>query len=310
MSLGHNGVVLFTDSRDWHLRRLRRAFAAHGIEPVVVTLREVAFDLDHAEPIRIRGFEGGLPRAVLVRGIAAGSFEAITLRLGILHALEAVGVTVWNSARAIERCVDKSTASLILARKGIRTPSTFVSESREAAMARLEAEGAPMVLKPLFGSQGKGIRLLTAGEEFPSVEEVGGVYYLQRYIRPRDGLYRDYRLFVSGGRLVDAMCRESESWITNVHQGGRPCPWDPPLEVKAMAVAAVEAIGARFAGVDMIEDDEGGFQVLEVNSMPAWKGLSAVARVDVAEALVSDFLDEAGLGRRSDEPGLALAGQS
>ena len=247
------------------------------------------------QPVAIPGLSGQLPRAVFVRGIAAGSFEAITFRLGVLHALEAMGVRVWNTARAIERCVDKSAASLLFARAGLRTPATFVTESIEAAAAHVAAADGPLVLKPLFGSQGKGIRLIHTAADLPPGEEIGSVWYLQRYVKPADGIFRDYRLFVSGGRVVEAMARRSETWVTNVHQGAAPEGWRPPAEAAALAAAAVAAIGADFAGVDLIADGEGGHLLLEVNSMPAWKGLQSVAAGDVAEAVVGDFLAAAGL---------------
>ena len=84
--------------------------------------------------------------------MSGGTFQAVTLRLGILHALRENGVLVWNDARAIERCVDKSTTSFLLARAGIPTPDTWAVESRESARAivRREAAHGPL-LKPLFG---------------------------------------------------------------------------------------------------------------------------------------------------------------
>src|SRR5262249_50741891 len=149
----------------------------------------------------------------------------VTLRLGILHALRESGVTVWNDARAIERCVDKSMTSFLLARAGIPTPPTWVAESPEMARAIVarETKTGPLVLKPLFGSQGRGLRLIASSDELPApAEAAGGVYYLQRFAATeRDG-FRDFRLLVSGGRVAAAMVRHAPTWITNVKQGGRP----------------------------------------------------------------------------------------
>lgn len=301
----HGGVVLFTDGRDWHLRRLKAAFANRGLQPVIASLRDVVFDTAQRPAVRVPGFDDVLPRAALVRGIAAGSFEAITMRLGVLHALEAAGVAVWNPAGAVERCVDKSATSLIFAARGLPTPATFVTESRARAADFVAAASGSLVLKPLFGAQGKGIRRIDRPEDLPEPEAIGGVYYLQRYIAPADGLFRDYRLFVSGGRVVDAMVRESATWITNVHQGAKPFAYAAPREARELAVAAADSVGATFAGVDLIADGQGGFMVLEVNSMPAWKGLQSVAGVDVADVLVGDVLAAAGLASR---PALVAAG--
>ncbi len=107
-----------------------------------------------------------LPDAVLVREIAGGSFEEVTRRLGVLHALRELGIPVWNDARAIERCVDKSMTSFLLAKSGIPTPQSWAVEGLAAARALVdrEAPAGRLVLKPLFGSQGRGLRLIAGAE--------------------------------------------------------------------------------------------------------------------------------------------------
>jgi RimK family alpha-L-glutamate ligase len=294
-------VLILTDQPDWHLRRLSRALARRGIVPAVASLRDCAFEIGAREPIRIPGFEGRLPRAVMVRGIAAGSFEAITLRLGVLHELEAVGVVVWNPPRAVERCVDKGATSVALVRAGLPTPASLVTESPERARAfaaREIAETGAVVLKPLFGSQGKGLMKLDDPDSLPDPAAVGGVYYLQRFVPAPDGRFKDFRVFVSGGRVIAGMVRVGAGWITNVHQGATPEPYRVGPEASRLALAAARAVGARFAGVDLIEDGERGLSVLEVNSMPAWHGLQKVAGCDVADALVDDWLFAAGIPAR------------
>lgn len=299
-------VVVFTDQVDWHLKTVRSALAARGFAPVVASLRDVSFDIGARQPVAIPGLGGRLPQAVMVRGIAAGSFEAITLRLGVLHALGEAGVTVWNPARAIERCVDKSTTSLALVRAGLPTPRTLVTESRVRALDFLAAEiglGNEVVLKPLFGSQGKGITRLSRVRDLPEPQEVYGVYYLQRFVPARDGRFKDFRVFVSGGRIVAGMVRVGSGWITNVHQGATPEPYPVSEEAAGLALGAAEAVGAAFAGVDLIEMQDGRLSVLEVNSMPAWRGLQKVAGLKIAEALVDDFLAAAGLRTLAEADG-------
>src|SRR5690242_5668073 len=110
-------IALMSDGPDWHSRSLMRAFAAAGARARLVNLSACAIDTAAPQALALPGF-ASLPDAVLVRTVPGGSFEAVTLRLGILHALDAVGVTVWNDARAIERCVDKSMTSFLLARAG------------------------------------------------------------------------------------------------------------------------------------------------------------------------------------------------
>jgi RimK family alpha-L-glutamate ligase len=291
---------LVTDRADWHSRELTRAFAALGARAVLVTLPSCAIETGRSSGLVIPGFAEGLPDAVVVRSMSGGTFEVVTLRLGILHALRELGVTVWNDARAIERCVDKSMTSFLLARAGIPTPATWVTEQHAAAQAivRREAAAGPLVLKPLFGSQGRGLKLIRAPEDLPSPSDVAGVYYLQRYVAvERDG-FRDFRLLVSQGRVVAAMVRHAASWITNVKQGGRPVAAVPDAEMKALAISAAAAVGADFAGIDMLYAADGRPTVLEVNSMPAWSGLQKVSPVRIALVIAGDVMAELADARR------------
>ena len=259
-------IGLAADNGNWHKARLRAALEHLGAEPVLFSLADVAVVTGAGEPLRVPGFSDGLPDGVLLRTIAGGTFEATTMRLGVLHALVASGVTVWNSPGAIERSVDKAMTSLLVARAGLPTPDTFVFSSREAAaacVAREAGPGRPLVLKPLFGSQGEGLQLIERPEDLPAEEAVSRVYYLQRYIARNDGLWRDYRVFVCEGRAIAAMIREGDGWITNVHRGGRPLPWAMPEKAAELAERAAAAIGVDYTGIDLVEDGEGGYLVLE-----------------------------------------------
>jgi RimK family alpha-L-glutamate ligase len=315
-------IALAAENGGWHRARLQAALRARGVEPVLFSLADVAIDTGGGEPLRLPGFDGALPDGVLLRTLSGGTFEATTLRLGVLHALVEAGVLVWNGPKAIERCVDKGMTSLLLARAGLPTPETVVASTREAAkavVARHAAEGRPTVLKPLFGSQGKGLRLIEKPDDLPEPDEVARVYYLQRYLPRPDGSWRDFRVFVCAGRAVAGMIREGDGWITNLHQGGRAKAWAVPAEAAALAVAAAQAVGVAYTGVDLIEAEDGGSQILELNSMPSWSGLQGVTDRDIAAAIVDGFLaalraarrpaaapDAADLRRTA--PGLAAAG--
>lgn len=283
-------VGLVVERLDWHARALARALAARGARAVPVRLSACRIETSHAFGLVLPGFADRLPDAVIVREMAGGSFEAVTLRLGLLHALGALGVPVWNDARAIERCVDKSATSFLLARAGIATPATWTTESREDALAivRRETRDGPLVLKPLFGSQGRGLRLIRGADDLP--EPAAGVYYLQRFMGvERDG-FRDFRLLVSRGRVVAGMMRQAATWITNVKQGGRPLAAVVDAEAEALAVRATAAVGADFAGVDVLFGADGRPTVLEVNSMPAWSGLQKVTPAIIADILAGDLV--------------------
>ena len=170
----------------------------------------------------------------------------MTKRLGVLHALRALGVPVYNEGQAIERSVDKSMTTLLLARAALPTPLTWTVQTAEQARALVQA-GERLVLKPLFGAQGRGLRLVGPGGELPPPEEYGGVYHLQRFVEPADGVWRDYRVLVVGGCAVAAMARRGMGWITNIGQGGmaEPVATEGPLaELAVAATAALAPSGA------------------------------------------------------------------
>jgi tetrahydromethanopterin:alpha-L-glutamate ligase len=286
-------IAIFCEARDWHARRIARHLRDMGAEPRLVDLARCQFTSAAPSGIAIPGFGRGLPDACIVRFVPGGTFEAVTRRLGILHALRELGVVVWNDARVIERCVDKSTTTFLMQRAGIAVPRTWTVETREKAIAiaRRELRRGPLVLKPLFGSQGRGLRLLASVEDIPEPEEIAGVYYLQRFMGvQRDQGFHDFRIFVVNGAPIAGMTRRGAGWITNVKQGGTPEPLGGDRQLEEMAVRAANAVAADFCGVDLLRGADGETVVLEVNSMPAWSGLQKVSAVDIAEVLAHGVL--------------------
>jgi glutathione synthase/RimK-type ligase-like ATP-grasp enzyme len=123
---------------------------------------------------------------------------------------------------------------------------------------------------------------------------VAGAYYLQRFVGVESEGFRDFRLLVSQGRVIAAMARHATTWITNVKRGGTPVAAVIDAEMKELAIRATAAVGAAFAGVDMLHGVDGKPTVLEVNSMPAWSGLQKVTPVDIAAILAADLIEALG----------------
>ncbi|MCJ7787471.1 MAG: RimK family alpha-L-glutamate ligase, partial [Methyloceanibacter sp.] len=273
-----------------------RAFKRRGIAPLLAPLNACGFSTETATGLAIPGLGDHRPDGAFVRFVPGGSFEEVTLYLGVLHALRELGVTVWNDARAIERCVDKSTTTFFLQREGLPTPRTFAGVNRTEAVqiaATLLAEGHKLVQKPLFGAQGKGLRLISKVSDLSAPEEVNGVYYLQEFIPPAQEQHQDWRMFVCAGKVVAAMIRHGSSWITNIKQGARAKAAIPSQALIDLALRSAACVGADYAGVDVIQAPDGRFLVLEVNSMPAWNGLQRVTRVPISDHVVDAFLDAA-----------------
>jgi RimK family alpha-L-glutamate ligase len=294
-------VAIMTDEVGWHTRQLQAALRERGALGRCVDLADCRIDTTAAwHGLAIPGFGRELPDAVLVRGIAGGTFEQVTKRLGVLHALRELGVPVYNDARAIERSVDKSMTSVLLHAAGIPTPPTWAMESAAQAqrlVMRESAAGQALVLKPLFGSQGKGLQLVGSVDgvhhALPDLKQgYGALAYLQRFVPPLTQPGFDWRVLVVGGRAVTAMRRVSAHWVHNVAQGARcePAVLDVPLA--GLAQAAVQALDMDYAGVDILPcGSTQTLQVIEVNGVAAWQGLQRVTDFNIARALVDDLLD-------------------
>lgn len=291
----HSGrIAIFTDDPGWHGKQLQQAFLLRGFKADYVSLTLCQLKLDHGSvPVMIPGFEQQLPDAVFVRGVPGGSLEEVIFYLDILHALKMLGVPVYNHAQAIERSVDKGMTSFLLHRRGLPTPKTWELRDRDAALQIAETElkqGHLLMSKPVFGSQGEGIRRIEKMSDLLWLTSSRGIYYLQRFVQCQGEGYSDTRVFVISGRAVAAMQRHGQSWLNNVAQGARCSTMLLNAELSELAEQAVQTLEMDYAGVDIIQDEHGNYTVIEVNSIPAWKGLQSVCSVNIAQLLVDDLL--------------------
>ena len=225
---------------------------------------------------------------VLVRGIPRGSLEQVVFRVDVLHALAAGGVRAVNSAHAIERTVDKFLASTLLARAGLSTPRTIACERPADALEAFAELGGDVIVKPLFGSMGVGMVRVddpdVAQRVFRALELERAVYYLQETL-PHAG--RDVRALVVGEQVAASIERSGEGWRTNLARGGRARPVRLDAQQGRLCVAAAAALGADYAGVDLLRTRDGRDYVLEVNGIPGWQGVERATGVDVAAALAA-----------------------
>ena len=285
-------VVVIANPESWYLADLRRA-AAGRHEIAAIGFRELvsAIDADGKLLVTAAGIDLMAADAVLVRTMPPGSLEQLVFRMDVLAQLEATGVTVINPPRAIEAAVDKYLATARLAAAGLRVPRTIVCQTPEAAMAAFETLGGDVVVKPLFGSEGRGIARLQdealAGRAFRMLAQLGGVLYVQEFI-PHEGY--DLRVLVIGERMF-AMRRRSETdWRTNISRGAIAEPVELTAEMSRVARQVADAIGAPVAGVDLLPTRDGTLYAIEVNAVPGWKALAAALDVDIAR-IVLDYVE-------------------
>ena len=280
-------VAILAAHQGWHTDQLCRALAGRGHEGRVLPYEALVAQLGGAvSGVAAGGEDIGACAAVLARIIPAGSLEQIVFRVDALHTLEERGTPVINSPRTIERTVDKLWTTALLEQAGLRVPETVVCESADAALAAFRALG-DVIVKPLFGSMGLGMVRVTDEEMafrvFRTLETLRGVYYVQRTI---DHGGCDVRAFVVGGRVIGAIERSAPGWKTNLARGGHARSVTLSPERTELALAAARAVGADYAGVDLLPARDGTLYVVEVNGIPGWRGLQEATSLDVAAAIV------------------------
>jgi RimK family alpha-L-glutamate ligase len=280
-------VAVLGSTGGWHAGRLERALTARGHACEFAQVTRIVGGIDGG--IKVRGGEVPLDACdvVVVRGIPRGSLEQIVFRVDALHALAAAGVGTVNSAAAIERTVDKFLASALLAAAGVPTPRTVACERAEDALEAFADLGSDVIVKPLFGSMGFGMARVedpdVAQRVFRALEIERAVYYLQETL-PHDGV--DIRALVVGERVIAAIERVGPGWRMNLARGARARPIALDEDRAQACVRAAAALGADYAGVDLLRAADGREYVIEVNGIPGWRGVEEATGVDVAAALV------------------------
>jgi RimK family alpha-L-glutamate ligase len=280
-------IAVLAARDSWYFRDLQRA-AGDRQQLTAISYKSLASHVSGATlglsagDARLAEFDG-----VLVRSMPPGSLEQVVFRMDALGRLEASGVRVVNSARAIEAAVDKYLATAKLQTAGLLVPPTIVCQTATDGLAAFETLGGDVVVKPLFGGEGRGITRVNdpaiARRVFTSLEQIGSVLYLQKFI-PHDGV--DWRLLVIGDEVLGMKRVNPDDWRTNISLGARPAPLEVTVELAQFARRAAEAVGATVAGVDLLPARDGRLYAIEVNAVPGWKALGEVTGVDVAERVL------------------------
>ena len=276
-------IAILSGGDGWHVRDLQRAVAEQQHLAEAVDFRRLCTGVA-AGAEALSGFD-----AVIVRTMPPGSLEQVVFRMDLLHRLQARGVCVLNSPRALETCVDKYLATAYLEAAGLRVPPTIVCQHADAALEAFAALSGDVVVKPLFGSEGRGMMRINdpemAWRTFRALEQTRSVIYLQQFVRHPGW---DLRVFVLSGEVLGSMRRVARGgWRTNVAQGGSAENVTLGDAERDLALRAAAALGAAAAGVDLLPGPNGEWYVLEVNAVPGWRALAPVARVDVAGALAA-----------------------
>lgn len=281
-------AILATNPQLYSHQRLKVAGEEAGHEVKIINPLYCYMNIAASNPkVHYRGGEP-LPK-----------FDAVIPRIGasityygtaLLRHLETMGIYTLNESIAISRSRDKFRSLQLLARKGIPMPRTSFAQSPDDTEDLIRmVGGAPLVIKLLEGTQGKGVILADSQQSAVSIinafKEMSANILVQEYIEESRGT--DIRCFVIGDKVVAAIKRQAKEgdFRANVHQGGKAIKVKLSPEERAIAVCAAKTMGLKVAGVDLIRSNHGPL-VLEINSSPGLEGIEKATHVNIAAKII------------------------
>lgn len=281
-------AILATNPALYSHQRLKAEGEAAGHEVIIVNPLYCYMNVAASNPkVHYRGGES-LPHfdAVIPRIGASTTFYGTA----VLRHMETMGIYTLNESIAISRARDKFRSLQLLARKGIPMPLTSFAQSPDDTEDLIQmVGGAPLVIKLLEGSQGKGVILADSHQSAVSIinafKEMRANILVQEFIEESRGM--DIRCFVIGDRVVAAVKRQAKEgeFRANVHQGGTAVKVKLAPQERAIAIAAAKTMGLKVAGVDLIRSNHGPL-VLEINSSPGLEGIEKATHINIAGKII------------------------
>ncbi len=287
-----NIVILSQNPRLYSTKRLVEAGIAHGHNIEVIDPLKCFMDITSGRPIihynkrTLEEFDAVIPRI----GLSITSFG-----LAVLRQFEMMGIYPLNESVAIGRSRDKLRSLQILSREGLGMPTTAYAHSTKMTEELIKlVGGAPLVVKLLEGTQGKGVVLAETDQAAKSVidafRELDADILVQEFIKEAKG--SDLRCFVVGNKVVASMIRTAKEgeFRSNLHRGGTASQIELTDEERKSAILSAKALGLNVAGVDILRSNKGP-KIIEVNASPGLEGVEKTTGIDVA-GLVMEYLEK------------------
>ncbi len=269
-------------------KRLLESGRARGHEMVFLNVEQTYMKFDAREPqIRYRG------------GNVIDEFDAIIPRIkpsvtfyacALIRQFDAMGTYCLNSANAITQSRDKLFATQLFAKKDIHIPITgFANSPLDTKDLIRMVNGAPLIIKLLESTQGKGVVLAETTKAAESVinafKSVKTNILVQEFIKEANG--QDIRCFVINGKVVASIQRQAAKgeFRANIHQGGKASKIKITSEERKLAIKAAKILDLPVAGVDIIRSNKGPL-LLEVNSSPGLEGIENATGLDIANKMI------------------------
>ena len=281
-------AVLASNPKLYSNKRIMEAGAARGHEMVFLNVEHSYMKLDvHSPEIRYRG------------GNILNQFDAIIPRIkpavtfygcALLRQFKHLGVYCLNSADAITQSRDKLFASLLFSENDINIPITGFAKSPQDTKDLIRmVNGAPLIIKLLESTQGRGVVLAETNKAAESVinafKSVKANILVQEFIKEANG--QDIRCYVVNDKVVAAMQRQAEKgeFRANIHQGGTASIIKITPDERKLAIKAAKTLNLAVAGVDIIRSNKGPL-LLEVNSSPGLEGIEKATGIDIANSMI------------------------
>ncbi|TRZ68187.1 MAG: 30S ribosomal protein S6--L-glutamate ligase [Comamonadaceae bacterium] len=283
--------VLSRNINLYSTQRLVEAAQARGHQVDVIDTLKCYMDITSKKPmVHYQNRELFDYNAIIPRIGASITFYGAA----VLRQFEMMGVTTLNESVPITRARDKLRSLQLLSRKGIGLPITGFAHNTSMTKDLINlVGGAPLVIKLLEGTQGKGVVLAETDKAAESVidafRELKANILVQEFISEANG--SDIRCFVIGDKVVAAMMRTAKAgeFRSNLHRGGSAQEVEISKKEKDVAISACKVLGLSVAGVDLLRSKRGPL-IMEVNSSPGLNGIETVTGIDVA-GLVIKFLE-------------------
>ncbi len=287
-------VLILTDQKGWHYKQLKKSFENRGVSVESSNLDNLSIAIQGKKNQIIKNNGELLTNItdVFVRHIPGGTLEEVIINLNILKVFESHNINVMNTSENIETTVDKSLTSIKLMESGILTPDTWVVRGRsncKKIVKNLLSKHA-LIYKPLFGSQGDNIVKITTISDFDKIINESNVFYIQEFLETKPS--HDYRVLIAKNKnkkMVYTMMRYSDSYINNISKGAMCVSVKADKDIIETAIKAASVINIPFCGVDIIKHNKKNY-VIELNSIPAWKGMQTTLENNISDEIINIFI--------------------
>ena len=282
-----NELAILGSPNSWYFKDLSRACEDRHEIVCLPFSRLMSNTMPGETNISSRGVSLDSFDAVIVRSMPAGSLEQVVFRMDALQHLEQSGTKVLNPPKSLEIAIDKFLTLAKLQRSGLNVPRTIVCQTVEESMEAFITFDSDVVVKPIFGGEGRGITRISdeaiALRVFKSLVQTQAVIYLQEFI---DHVGYDIRLLTVGEQVLGMKRCNDSDWRTNITLGGRGEPIEVTDELAEHALKVARIIGAPLLGVDVLPAQDGTFYTIEANAVPGWRGLSKTLNLDVSRLVI------------------------